>query len=130
MAVSSGQLKWGLTDTDDAIIELDHKLPVAIVYPDQAPDQPGTLRIPNTIAVLKNAPHPVAAGRLADYLVSPETEDRLAMGDSSQLPISRDSKFPPRVLPEEPIRWMRVDFEAAADQWEEWAAELQQIFRD
>lgn len=130
LAVSSGQVKWGLTDTDDAIIEKDQKFPVEIVFPDQAPDQPGTLRIPNTIAVLKNSPHPIAASRLADYLVRPETEDRLAMGDSSQLPISRQSKFPPRVLPEQPVRWMRVDFEAAADDWEQWAAELQTIFTD
>ena len=36
------------------------------------------------------------------------------MGNSSQLPISRQSKFPPRVLPTEPVRWMQVDFEAAA----------------
>ena len=129
-AVSSGAVAWGLTDTDDAVIEKDHGLPVAIVFPDQAPDQIGTLRIPNTIALLKNSPHPIAAGRLADYLVTPQTEDRLAMGDSSQLPISRQSEFPPRVLPDHPVRWARVDFEAAAEDWDSWATELQGIFRD
>jgi iron(III) transport system substrate-binding protein len=128
LAVSSGQVAWGLTDTDDAIIEKDAGRPVAIVFPDQQPDQPGTLRIPNTVAVLKNAPHPVAAGVLADYLVRPETEDRLAMGNSSQMPISRSSKFPPRVLPPQPIRWMRVDFEAAAKDWQGWSAEVQALF--
>ncbi len=128
MAVSSGQVAWGLTDTDDAIIEQDQGRPVAIVFPDQQSDQPGTLRIPNTVAVLKNAPHPVAAGILADHLVRPETEDRLAMGNSSQLPISESSKFPPRVMPESPVRWMRVDFERAADGWEEWAEELRRCF--
>ena len=128
LAVSSGQVAWGLTDTDDAIIEKDSGRPVAIVFPDQQPDQPGTLRIPNTIAVLKNAPHPVAAGNLADYLVRPETEDRLAMGNSSQMPISRSSKFPPLVLPDDPVRWMRVDFEKAARDWEEWSAEVRKVF--
>ena len=129
-AVAAGRVAWGLTDTDDAIIEKYHGMPVAIVFPDQAPDQLGTLRIPNTIAVIKNAPHPVAAGQLADFLLRPETEDRLAMGDSSQLPISRDSKFPPRVLPEEPVRWMRVRFEDAANDWDAWAEKLQDMFRD
>jgi iron(III) transport system substrate-binding protein len=129
LAVSSGRVAWGLTDTDDAIIEKDNGMPVTIVFPDQASDQPGTLRIPNTVAVLKNAPHRVAAGLLADYLVRPETEDRLAMGDSSQLPISRDAKYPPRVLPDKPVRWMRVNFEDAADGWEKWSAELLEIFR-
>ncbi len=130
LAVSSGRVAWGLTDTDDAIIEKDLGRPVAIVFPDQAPDQLGTLRIPNTVSILKNAPHPVAAGLLADFLVRPEIEDRLAMGDSSQLPISRQSKFPPRVLPEEPVRWMRANFEDAANNWEGWAEELQVLFSD
>ncbi len=128
LAVAAGEIAWGLTDTDDAIIEKDAGRPVAIIFPDQLPDQPGTLRIPNTIAVIKNAPHTVAAGRLADFLVRPEIEDRLAMGDSSQLPISRKSKFPPRVLPEQPIRWMRVNFEDAANDWEDWSDELKKIF--
>jgi iron(III) transport system substrate-binding protein len=129
-AVAAGRVAWGLTDTDDAIIEKDNGLPVAIVFPDQLPDQPGTLRIPNTIAVIKHAPHPIAAGKLADYLVTPETEDRLAMGNSSQLPLHIGSKFPPRVLPETPVRWMRVNFERAADGWEKWSTELQAMFRD
>jgi iron(III) transport system substrate-binding protein len=128
LAVSAGNVAWGLTDTDDAVIEKDLGRHVAIVFPDQASDQPGALRIPNTVAILKGAPHPVAAGKLADYLVRAETEDRLAMGDSSQLPLSRDSKFPPRVLPEQPVRWMRVDFEAAAKDWDAWAQTLREMF--
>lgn len=128
-AVAAGRVAWGLTDTDDAIIEKDNGMPVAIVFPDQAPDQVGTLRIPNTLAVIKNSPHQIAAGLLADFLFSPATEDRLAMGNSSQLPISRQSKFPARVLPEAPVRWMRADFEQAAEGWDEWAEELQTLFQ-
>ncbi len=129
-AVSTGRIAWGLTDTDDAFIEQELGYPVEIVFPDQAPEQPGTLRIPNTLAILKDAPHPVAAGRLADYLMTPAIEDRLAMGPSSQMPVSKASKFPPPVLPRQPIRWMQVDFETAADGWNQWASELREIFRD
>ena len=128
LAVSSGQIDWGLTDTDDAIIERDADYPVAIVFPDQQSGRPGTMRIPNTAMVLKNAPHPVAAGQLADYLVSPQTEDRLAMGNSSQIPLNRSAKFPPRVMPDYPVRWMRVDFAAAADLWDDWIAKVAPIF--
>jgi iron(III) transport system substrate-binding protein len=129
-AVASGQLAWGLTDTDDAIVEKDRHAPVAIVFPDQNPNQLGTLRIPNAIAVLKDAPHPVAADLLADYLLEPSTEERLAMGYSSQLPIHPNSKYPPRVLPKESVRWMSVDFESAGDDWVSWSAELKKIFLD
>ncbi|MCC9602201.1 extracellular solute-binding protein [Stieleria sp. JC731] len=129
-AVASGQVAWGLTDTDDAIIEKDHFQKVEIVFPDQEVEQAGTLRIPNTLAVLKAAPHPIASSQFADFIVSAAIEDRLAMGDSSQLPISRDSEFTPRVMPKDPVRWMKVDFEAAAEGWESWAKELMQIFND
>lgn len=128
LSVALGKLAWGLTDTDDALIELEAGLPVAIVFPDQLPSQLGTLRIPNTIAILKGAPHPVAAAKLANYLVSPETEDRLAMGDSSQIPMFREVQTEPRVLPQEGVRWMDVDFEAAAENWESTAEMLERIF--
>jgi iron(III) transport system substrate-binding protein len=118
LAVSSGQLAWGLTDTDDALIEQERGMPVAIVFPDQAPGMPGTLRIPNTIAVIKGGPHPIAARALASFLLSPAVEDRLAMGESGQLPLHRDVTTAPRVLPKDPVRWMEVDFEAAAEKWD------------
>ncbi len=128
LAVAAGQLAWGLTDTDDAIVEQDAGMPVEIVFPDQLPGQPGTLQIPNTLAILKGAPHPEAAKRLADFLVRPETEDRLAMGSSSQIPISKAATVRPHVLPETSVRWMAVDFEAAADRWDALAPQLETIF--
>ena len=41
--VAEGRLLWGLTDTDDAIIERDKGAPVEIVFPDQKPGELGTL---------------------------------------------------------------------------------------
>jgi iron(III) transport system substrate-binding protein len=127
-AVSSGQLHWGLTDTDDANIERENGLKVAIVFPDQAPDQPGTLFLPNTISVIKNGPHPIAAGVLADYLASEKTEDRLTMSSSAHFPIWPGSKNRSAATPKEPVRWMEVDFERAADAWEKIAPKLPKIF--
>ncbi|MEM6690509.1 MAG: extracellular solute-binding protein [Planctomycetota bacterium] len=128
LSVSAGSIAWGLTDTDDAFIEKDSGYPVEIIFPDQSPTGLGTLRIPNTIAVIRGAPHPVAAGQLADFLIRPETEDRLAMGNSSQMPLSSAAKFPPPVLPKEKVRWMRADLEAAAEGWPEWAKKLEEMF--
>jgi ABC-type Fe3+ transport system substrate-binding protein len=39
------------------------------------------------VAILKNAPHPAAAKRLADYLLSAYAEERLARSDSRNTPI-------------------------------------------
>ncbi len=128
-AVSSGQLAFGLTDTDDALIEIDSGLPVDIVYPDQEPNQFGTLRIPNTVAVLAGCPHPVAAANLANYLVSEDTEGRLAMGASGQFPVRPNHPEKSRAQGTLPVRWMEADFDAASAQWSELSGELLQIFR-
>ena len=74
LAVAAGRLAFGLTDTDDALIEVEKGMPVAIVYPDQGADGLGTLLIPNTLAIVRGWPHPAAARRLVDYLLSPEVE--------------------------------------------------------
>ncbi len=128
-AVSSGQLAFGLTDTDDALIEIDSGLPVDIVFPDQRPEQPGTLRIPNTVAVIQGAPHPVAAQVLANYLISEDTEGRLAMGSSGQFPVRPGHPEKSRAEDGQGIRWMDVNFQAAADQWESVSEQLRAIFR-
>lgn len=57
-AVGSGRIAFGLTDTDDAMGEIEAGSPVAIVYPDRADDQLGTLFIPDMLAVIKGAPIP------------------------------------------------------------------------
>ncbi len=128
IAVAAGQAAWGLTDSASAIAEVDLRHPVTILFPDQGPSQLGTLRIPSTAAVLRNAKNPISAAKLADYLVQPATEDRLAMGNGSELPLSRYAKFPPRVLPEKPVRWMKANFESIADQHDDWINEIKILF--
>ena len=124
VAVSSGRVDWGLTDSDIAVIERDRLRPVELRFPDQESNQPGTLRIPSTLSIVRGAPHPKAAALLADFLISGKIEDRLAMGDSAQLPLSRDATHRPRVLGDRFVRWIQVDFEQAAEVWEGFAAKV------
>jgi iron(III) transport system substrate-binding protein len=117
-AVSRGELAFGLTDTDDALIEVEKGNDVEIVFPDQAEGEFGTLFIPNTLCLLKNSPNPENAERLLDYLLSPEVEQRLAEGASAQFPVNPRVKATSRAAPEKPVRWMTVDFQSAADAWD------------
>ena len=87
-AAASGQIAFGLTDTDDAIGMLEKGEPVAIVYPDREADQMGTLFIPNTVAIIKGCPHPEAARKLVDFLLTPGVEETLAKGPSAQIPLN------------------------------------------
>lgn len=123
-AVAAGSLAFGLTDTDDAVVEIEKGLPVAIVYPDQAADGIGTLYIPNTLALIQGSPHPEAANRLVDYLLSASVEKTLAAGPSAQIPLRPGSPPPSRVKAPPEIRAMDADWDAAAEKWDTAAAFL------
>ena len=127
-SVGRGQLAWGLTDTDDAIAEIEAGSPVRIVYPDQASDQEGTLLIPNTLAIIRNCRNPERAKRLVDYLLRPEVERDLALGESAQVPLHPAVKERPRVIGDPAPRWMDVDFAAAADAWDDASRWLKQLY--
>lgn len=117
-ACAAGQIAFGLTDTDDAIIELERASPVAIVYPDREADQLGTLFIPNTLAILKNCPNPDRARALVTFLLAPPIEAKLAAGPSAQIPLSKIAGAEPRVETPQTVKAMPVDFAAAARHWD------------
>lgn len=127
-SVASGQIAFGLTDTDDAIIEVEKGRPVVIVYPDRQPDQMGTLFIPNTLCVIKNCPHPKNARLLVDYLLSPEVESRLARAESAQIPLNPNVNVELRVETPRTVKAMPVDFSAAAKHWDQTAQFLRDEF--
>jgi iron(III) transport system substrate-binding protein len=126
--VGAGRLAAGLTDTDDALIELEAGKPVKIVFPDGSEDGVGTLLLPNTLAVVKGAPHAQAAVRLIDYLLSPEVEAKLAAGPSAQIPLNRQTKATSRVGDLREIRQMEVDFAQAAECFAAAAEYIEQEF--
>jgi iron(III) transport system substrate-binding protein len=126
--VGSGKLAFGLTDTDDALEEIRGGQPVEIVYPDQQRDGLGTLFIPNTLAIVKGCPHPAAARRLVEYLLSPEVEAKLAVGPSGQIPLNPQVKVKPKVETPDTIRAMKVDFSTAAEKWDAAAKFLRDEF--
>ena len=128
LAVARGELAFGLTDTDDAIIELEKGWPVELVYPDQGPEQLGTLFIPNTLALIQGSANHERAQRLVDFLLSPPTERLLAAGPSAQIPLNPKVTRSPRVESPQTVRAMEVDFEVAAEQWNAAAKFLQQEF--
>ncbi len=127
-AVGAGSLAFGLTDTDDALTEVEQGMPVEIIYPDQEEGGLGTLFIPNTLALVKGSPHPQAAERLLDYLLTPEVEQRLSAGPSAQIPLQPGVPASPRVKTPSEVRAMDVDFAAAAEKWETAARFLREEF--
>jgi iron(III) transport system substrate-binding protein len=128
LAVGAGSLAFGLTDTDDAIIELERGMPIEIIYPDQEEGGLGTLFIPNTLALIRGSQHPEAAEQLLDYLLTPDVERRLSDGPSAQIPLRPGVPASPRVKTPREVRAMDVDFAAAAEKWETAAGFLREEF--
>jgi iron(III) transport system substrate-binding protein len=122
--VSEGRFAVGITDTDDAIGEVSAGKPVAIVFPDRdAPKESrmGTLFIPNTVAIVRGGPNPAGARQLVDFLLSPEVEAKLAEADSHQIPMNPQvhATLPKEFATRQTAKAMDVDFEKAADLWDE-----------
>jgi len=85
--VAGGQLRFGLADTDDACSAIQRGAPVKMVFPDQGDNGLGTLVIPNTVALIAQAPHPQEAKKLIDYLLSTEVEEDLVVSGWSHIPL-------------------------------------------
>jgi iron(III) transport system substrate-binding protein len=116
-AVASGQLAWGLTDTDDALGQIEAGMPVAIVYPDQQDQELGVLAIPNTLAILKGCPHPEQAKELREYLLTSKNENALTNGPSGQIPLHPQAKASRRLKDISELKLQRVDWSQAAAAW-------------
>jgi iron(III) transport system substrate-binding protein len=132
--VGDGKFAVGLTDTDDALIELNAGKPVAIIFPDKDghPSHPrmGVLYIPNTVAVVNGGPNPAGAKQLMDALLRAETEAKLAGGGGFQIPLNPGvrAELPKALLTPSQVKAMAVDFDKAADLWDETQAFLRGEF--
>lgn len=130
----SGKPAWlGITDTDDAMGVMQKTSNVAIIIPDatRSSDQRmGTLFIPNTVMMLKTCPHPEQAKKLIDFLLSREMEKSLAEGPSHQIPLNPNvnASLPKALSGLRFAKPMQVDFEKAAEMWEEVQDFLRQEF--
>ena len=120
--VADGTYAFGITDTDDAILEVLAGKPVVIVFPDATghPAHPrlGTVFIPNTLAIVKGCPNREGAKKLIDDLLSSET--KLAQGGGYQFPLNPANGTAPHpaLKNRKEVKAAEIDFERAADLWE------------
>lgn len=111
--VGKGEAWVGLTDSDDIAAGQREGLPVAAL-----PLGPEALLIPNTVGVIRGAPHPEAAQRLFDYLQSPAVAGRLV----------RENALEGASLTEAQGSTLRVDWEGLLARLNETTEILRQTF--
>lgn len=121
--VAAGALAFALTDTDDAMVEIEAGSDVSIVFPDSQTGGVGTLLLPNTLAMVRGCQHPESALKLINFLLSPEIEQRLSNGPAAQIPLQAGLKPPARLKGLEQVVPMKVNFEQAGEMFSQ-AAEF------
>ncbi|NPA94461.1 MAG: extracellular solute-binding protein [Thermodesulfobacteria bacterium] len=112
--VASGRYDFSLVDSDDAVNRIRQGRPVRMVYPDQGKGELGCFIVPNVVVLIKGCPHPKAARKLIDYLLSKEVERQLAFADCAQIPLHKGVEMPRGMKPLEDIRIMKVDYAKVA----------------
>ncbi|MFO7918115.1 MAG: extracellular solute-binding protein [Anaerolineae bacterium] len=122
--VVKGELLWGLTDTDDACSAISRGEPVSLILPDQ--DELGTLIVPNSVALVADAPHPEAGKELIDYLLSPEIDQALI--DSGWSHISLHSQIFSGCQEETEVKGMEIGLQAVYEQIKQAQEELREVF--
>jgi len=122
--VAAGQAKVSLVDSDDAINRARRGDPVQMIVPDQQAGGLGCFVVPNAVVLIHGGPHPDAARRLMDYLLSPATERRLAEADCAQIPLHPGVPVPKDVPSLASIRVMEVSYAAVAKKMVEIQPEL------
>ena len=110
--VARGEVKVGLTDTDDVNVAIEDGQPVAMVLPDA--EGLGVPVMPNMVSLIANGPHPEEGRRLIDYLLSADVERQLAQSEAVQIPLHQGVGGPKNIPAIETFKPMTLDYAKAA----------------
>jgi len=105
--VVKGELACGLTDTDDAFEAIKEGANVGIIFLDQ--QGIGSLIMPNTVNLIKNAKHSENGKKLMDYLLSKKTEAKLARS-CAQMPLHKGVDVPENIPSLDHIKPMQINY--------------------
>ena len=114
--VATGDFQFSLVDSDDVYSRQKQGRPVEGVIPDQEEGGLGCFIVPNAVLLIKGSPHMDAGKKLIDYLLSRDTEKKLAYSDAAQIPLHPGVETPPGVPRLETLKVMQVDYAAVAAQ--------------
>jgi len=114
--VVRGEIFCGLTDTDDAFEAMKEDTNIGIVFLDQK--EIGSLIMPNTVNLIHNSKHQNNGKILIEYLLSKETESKLAKS-CAQMPLHKGVNTPKGIPSLDNIVPMKIDYENVSKKLEE-----------
>ncbi len=112
--VMNAELAFGLTDTDDAFEAKKESSDVDYIFLDQQAGGMGTLIMPNALSLIQNSPNSENGKKLMDYLLSRQTEAKLAIS-CAQMPLIMGTKVPDDVPSLDHIISMKIDYSQSSE---------------
>lgn len=110
--VSQKKAFMGLTDTDDALLEMAKNEDLDILFFDQGENDMGTLVIPNTVARIKGGPNPQQALKFIEFIISARAEQMLTDDEWIQIPVHEEVEGL-EIIESADIKIMQADFNKA-----------------
>ena len=116
--VMQGEVAFGITDTDDAFEAKKESNNVDFIFPDQQNNGIGTLIIPNALSLIAHSPNSENGRKLIDYLLSIETEAKLA-GSCAQMPLIKGTSVSVGIPSLDAIVPMKIEYDKTSLKLEE-----------
>jgi iron(III) transport system substrate-binding protein len=123
--VVRGDVKIGLTDTDDVNVALEAGQPIGMVLPDR--HGMGVPVMPNMVSLIRGAPRADEGKKFIDFLLSPDVERMLAQSEAIQIPLHTGVDGPKNIPPLSSFKPMTLDYSQAATRVESVTARLATI---
>jgi iron(III) transport system substrate-binding protein len=123
--VVRGEVKVGLTDTDDVNVALEAGQPIGMVLPDR--NGMGVPVMPNMVSLIRTAPRVEEGQELIDFLLSPDVERMLAQSEAVQIPLHQGVAGPRNIPPISSFKPLTLDYSQAANRVEDVTARLASI---
>ncbi len=108
--VASGEAQFSLVDSDDGFNRVKQGKPIETVFPDQEQQAIGCMIVPNALLQIRGGPNPENAKKLIDFLLSPESERKLAFSDAAQIPLHPGVNTPAGVPRIESLKTMDLNY--------------------
>lgn len=123
--VVRGEVKVGLTDTDDVNVALEAGQPIGMVLPDR--DGIGVPVMPNMVSLIRSAPRAEEGQKLIDFLLSADAERMLAESEAVQIPLHEGVAGPKNIPSISSFKPMTLDYSRAASRVEDVTGRLASI---
>jgi len=116
--VMQGEVAFGIVDSDDAFEAKKESSDVDYIFLDQQINGIGSLIIPNALSLIKNSPYNENGKKLIDYLLTRETEIKLAKS-CAQMPLIKGTEVPSGIPCLDGILPMKVDYDKTSQTLEQ-----------